>query len=116
MISPTYSSTRKIDQTLAILLIAAMNLCLCTNYNETQKPCTCTLAAVTEYQKRISVLVLDRIDMYIEAPRGDYEKPKSVNHRFAVVTASAVGFWADFRGKATKVATTNRSKIESVIY
>jgi magnesium chelatase family protein len=29
----------------------------------------------TKYQKRISGLVLDRIDIHIEVPRVDYEKP-----------------------------------------
>ena len=40
----------------------------------------------------------------------------SVNHRFAIVTAKAVVFGANFREEATKIVTTKRSKIESVIY
>ncbi len=43
-------------------LIAAMN------------PCPCAPATVTKYQKRISGPLLDRIDIYIEIPRVDYEK------------------------------------------
>ena len=38
------------------------------------KPCTCVQAVVTKYQKRISGPLLDRIDIYIEVPRVDYEK------------------------------------------
>ena len=38
------------------------------------KPCTCAPSVVTKYQKRISGPILDRIDIYIEVPRVDYEK------------------------------------------
>lgn len=33
----------------------------------------CAHALVTKYQKRISALLLDRIDFHIEAPRVDYD-------------------------------------------
>jgi magnesium chelatase family protein len=55
-------------------LIAAMNPCPCGYYGDSQKPCTCALAVVTKYQKRISGPLLDRIDIHIEVPRVDYEK------------------------------------------
>jgi magnesium chelatase family protein len=38
------------------------------------KPCTCSSATVTKYQKRISGPLLDRIDIHIEVPRVEYEK------------------------------------------
>jgi magnesium chelatase family protein len=56
------------------LVIAAMNPCPCGFYGDTRKPCTCVSALVTKYQKRISGPLLDRIDIYIEVPRIDYEK------------------------------------------
>jgi hypothetical protein len=43
-------------------------------------------------------------------------KRNSVNHRFAVVTASAVGNWLIPAENATKVATTEHPIFESVIY
>jgi magnesium chelatase family protein len=43
-------------------------------YDDTQISCTCASAVVTKYQKRISGPLLDRIDVYIEVPRVDYEK------------------------------------------
>jgi magnesium chelatase family protein len=55
-------------------LVAAMNPCPCGYYGDSQKPCTCALALVTKYQKRISGPLLDRIDIHIEVPRVDYEK------------------------------------------
>jgi magnesium chelatase family protein len=55
-------------------LIAAMNPCPWGYYGDTQKPCSCALALVTKYQKRISGPLLDRIDIHIEVPRVDYEK------------------------------------------
>ena len=39
-----------------------------------KKACGCAPAVVTKYQKRISGLLLDRIDIYIEVPRVDYDK------------------------------------------
>jgi len=47
--------------------------CPCGYYGDSQKPCTCAPALVTKYQKRISGLLLDRIDIHIEVPRVDYE-------------------------------------------
>ena len=48
--------------------------CPCGFYGDTQKPCSCTHALVTKYQKRISGPLLDRIDIHIKVPRVDYEK------------------------------------------
>jgi len=55
-------------------LIAAMNPCPCGYYGDPVRPCTCSSLTVTKYQKRISGPLLDRIDIYIEVPRVDYEK------------------------------------------
>ena len=43
-------------------------------YGDPIKPCTCSSATVTKYQKRISGPLLDRIDIHIEVPRVEYEK------------------------------------------
>ena len=40
----------------------------------THKKPVCASAVVTKYQNRISGPILDRIDIYIEVPRVDYEK------------------------------------------
>jgi len=55
-------------------LIAAMNPCPCGYYGDPVKPCTCSSATVTKYQKRISGPLLDRIDIHIEVPRVEYDK------------------------------------------
>ena len=51
-----------------------MHPCPCGCYGDSQKPCTCSPAVVTKYQKRISGPLLDRIDIHIEVPHVDYEK------------------------------------------
>ncbi len=56
------------------LLIAAMNPCPCGYFGDPLKPCTCSSAIVTKYQKRISGPLLDRIDIHVEVPRVEYEK------------------------------------------
>ena len=55
-------------------LIAAMNPCPCGYAGDSVKPCTCSSATVTKYQKRISGPLLDCIDIHIEVPRVEYEK------------------------------------------
>jgi magnesium chelatase family protein len=55
-------------------LVAAMNPCPCGYYGDSLRACTCSPMTVTRYQKRISGPLLDRIDIYIDVPRVDYEK------------------------------------------
>jgi magnesium chelatase family protein len=56
------------------MMIGAMNPCPCGYYGDPVKPCTCSNAIVTKYQKRISGPLLDRIDIHIEVPRVEYDK------------------------------------------
>ena len=56
------------------MLVAAMNPCPCGFYGDSVRECTCAPGLVARYQKRISGPLLDRIDMFVEVPRVDYEK------------------------------------------
>jgi magnesium chelatase family protein len=56
------------------MLVAAMNPCPCGFYGDPVKECTCSPTMVSRYQKRISGPLLDRIDMFAEVPRIEYEK------------------------------------------
>ena len=56
------------------MLVGAMNPCPCGYYGDVLRECTCSLATVTRYQKRISGPLLDRIDIHVEVPRVDFDK------------------------------------------
>ena len=58
-------------------LLAAMNPCPCGYYGDPTHECTCSSSAVARYQQRISGPLLDRIDIYTEVPRVDYDKLSS---------------------------------------
>ena len=55
------------------MLIASMNPCQC-GYFPDRSRCTCTNAQVKRYLSRISMPLLDRIDMCVEADRVKYEE------------------------------------------
>ncbi len=56
------------------MLVAAMNPCPCGYASDPYKECVCSPSAVSRYMKRISGPLLDRIDLFVEVPRVDYEK------------------------------------------
>ncbi len=56
------------------MLVAAMNPCPCGYYGDALRACTCSPGSIHRYRKRISGPLLDRIDIYIDVPRVEYEK------------------------------------------
>jgi magnesium chelatase family protein len=56
------------------MLIGAMNPCPCGYAGDTTRECACSGSTITRYQKRISGPLLDRIDIFVEVPRVEYEK------------------------------------------
>jgi magnesium chelatase family protein len=56
------------------MLVAAMNPCPCGFYGDPVKECTCSPSLIARYQRRISGPLLDRIDIFAEVPRIEYEK------------------------------------------
>ena len=56
------------------MMVGAMNPCPCGFYGDPMKECSCSMSAVSRYKKRISGPLLDRIDLFVEVPRVEYEK------------------------------------------
>jgi magnesium chelatase family protein len=56
------------------MLVGAMNPCPCGYYGDTEKACSCSLGGVSKYQRRISGPLMDRIDIFVDVPRVEYEK------------------------------------------
>ena len=55
------------------MLVAAMNPCACGFATDPVKECVCTPSAVSRYRRRISGPLLDRIDIFVDVPRVEYE-------------------------------------------
>ncbi|MGI2335695.1 MAG: YifB family Mg chelatase-like AAA ATPase [Dehalogenimonas sp.] len=56
------------------MLIGAMNPCPCGYYGDPLKECRCAPSQITRYQTRLSGPFLDRVDIFVEVPRVDYDK------------------------------------------
>ncbi len=56
------------------MLVGAMNPCPCGYFGDPVKPCTCTPNMIARYQNRLSGPLLDRIDIYVDVPRVEYDK------------------------------------------
>jgi magnesium chelatase family protein len=56
------------------MLIGAMNPCPCGYAGDTSRECTCSPAGIERYQRRISGPLLDRIDIFVDVPRVEYDK------------------------------------------
>lgn len=56
------------------MLVGAMNPCPCGYYGDAVRECSCTPGMISRYQKRVSGPLLDRVDIFVQVPRIDYEK------------------------------------------
>lgn len=55
------------------ILVAALNPCPCGNRNIKDKQCTCSIKEISSYERKLSGPIMDRIDMWIEVSKVDYE-------------------------------------------
>ena len=62
------------------LLIAAQNPCPCgwAGSNDGVHHCTCSMAEIARYNKRISGPISDRIDVFVDVPKVDYDRYTSM--------------------------------------
>jgi len=55
-------------------LVASQNPCPCGYASDPDRTCTCSPMQVSNYQKKVSGPLLDRIDLHVEVPRVEFEK------------------------------------------
>ena len=68
------------------MLVCAMNPCKCGWYGHRSNRCICSDGEIRKYHNRLSGPLLDRIDMYIEAPPLEYDELRE--HRGAESSAA----------------------------
>lgn len=56
------------------ILVASQNPCPCGHLGDPEKTCICTRTQISNYQKKISGPILDRIDLHVEVPRVKFDK------------------------------------------
>ncbi len=56
------------------MMVGAMNPCPCGYFGDSQKACSCAISSVSRYQRRISGPLMDRVDIFVDVPRVEYEK------------------------------------------
>ena len=67
-------ASRKATYPANFMLIATMNPCPCGFFGDKYKECTCSASQISNYQRKISGPILDRIDIVIEVNRIDNNK------------------------------------------
>lgn len=56
------------------ILVATMNPCPCGNYGVKGKECVCPAIAIEKYRRKLSGPIMDRIDLWVEVSKVEYEK------------------------------------------
>jgi len=62
------------------MMVGAMNPCPCGYFGDNLKECRCPPATISRYQSRLSGPFLDRVDIFIDVPRVDYDKLAGDHH------------------------------------
>jgi magnesium chelatase family protein len=84
------------------LLMLSMNPCKCGFYGYNSKKCSCTMAQIMKYQKKVSGPIMDRVDIWIEVSVVEYQKLIEQESRNDSLPAGRQGKQED--GKDTEIA------------
>lgn len=86
------------------MMVGAMNPCPCGYFGDSKMACSCAISGVSRYQRRISGPLMDRMDIFVDVPRVEYEKlvtpssaEPSTDVRSRINTARSVQ-WKRFGG------------------
>jgi len=64
----------------SFMLVGAMNPCPCGHYGDPLKECRCSLSDIIRYRKRLSGPLMDRMDIFVDVPRVEYDKLTGDGH------------------------------------
>ncbi len=83
----------------SFMLVGAMNPCPCGHYGDPLKECRCSLSDIIRYRKRLSGPLMDRIDIFVDVPRVEYDKLTGDGHGEAsLATRTRVSTAAGIQG------------------
>ena len=85
------------------MMVSAMNPCPCGYYGDPARECSCSPSAISRYKKRISGPLLDRIDLFVEVPRVEYEK---------LVAPSGAETSSEIRARTEKARELQRQRFD----
>lgn len=91
-----------------IMLIAASNPCACGFLGDPKKECKCNLHQISNYQKRLSGPIMDRIDIHLTVPAVDVNKLMIDKEKYTGETSAII------RGRVIKAREIQKTRFKGL--